>query len=79
MIPGTGYGLPQPDERQVLAGEADRRMAQWMRQGDALRAEARLWLPPARRAALEGAEGNIALLGERLRLLHLEQGGLQLH
>lgn len=79
MLPATGYGLPQSDERQFLAGEADRRMAQWMRQGDALRAEARLWLPAPRRAALEGAEGNIALLGERLRLLHLEQGGIQLH
>jgi hypothetical protein len=78
LLPTGGYGLPQADERQLLAGEADRRVAQWMQQGDALRSQARQWLPPARRATLEGAEGNIDLLGERLRQLHQEQGGITL-
>jgi hypothetical protein len=78
LLPTGGYGLPQAAERQSLAGEADRRVAQWMQQGDALRTQARQWLPPARRATLEGAEGNIDLLGERLRQLHQEQGGITL-
>jgi hypothetical protein len=79
LLPHSGYGLPQADERRFLSGETDRRMRQWMQQGEALRAEARAWLPPARRSALQGAEENIALLGERLRLLHREQGGIQLN
>jgi hypothetical protein len=78
LLPVGGYGLPQAIERSFLSGEADRRVAQWVQQGDALRAEALLWLPPERRAALEGARENITLLGDRLRLLHREQGGIQL-
>jgi Domain of unknown function (DUF4105) len=79
LLPDSSYGLPQAKERRLLSGEADRRVAQWLQQGDALRADARQWLPPARRVALEGAEENIALLGERLRLLHQQQGGYRIN
>ncbi len=78
LLPDGGYGLPQEDERRFLSSEGDRLVALLQEQGDALLAEARRWLSADRHAALEGTEDNIALLGERLRLLHREQGGLQL-
>ena len=43
-----------------------------------LRSEARRWLPPERQAALDATEANVDALGEQLRRLHREQGGLQL-
>ena len=79
LLPGSGYGLPQTDERRALELESERYAAQLKRQGAALRADARRWLSPERRLMLEGVEANIALLGERLRRLHREQGGLQLN
>lgn len=78
LLPDGGYGLPQTDERRVLELESERYAAQLQRQGVALRADARRWLSPGRRSMLEGTEANIASLGERLRRLHQEQGGLQL-
>jgi uncharacterized protein DUF4105 len=78
LLPGSGYGLPQTDERRALELESERYAAQLKRQGVALRADARRWLSPERRSMLEGVEANVALLGERLRGLHKEQGGLQL-
>ena len=78
LLPDSGYGLPQADERRALERESARHAAQLKWQGAALRAEARRWLSPGRRAMLEGVEANIAALGERLRRLHREQGGLQL-
>jgi hypothetical protein len=53
--------------------------AQWQQQRTALLARARQWLPESARMALEGTEANIGSLGARLRRLHSEQGGLQLH
>lgn len=73
-----GYGLPSLEERRQLAPEVDRRVAEWMQQEAALNADARRWLPPAQQATLAGTEENIEALGERLRQLHREQGGLQL-
>jgi len=78
LLPDSGYGLPQADERRALERESERYAAQLERQGVALRADARRWLSPGRQAMLEGVEANIAALGERLRRLHKEQGGLQL-
>ena len=78
LLPNTGYGLPQADERRHLELEGERYAAQLKQQGSALRADARRWLSPGRRAVLDGTEANIVLLGERLRRLHKEQGGLQL-
>jgi hypothetical protein len=78
LLPEGGYGLPQADEREALQQAGGRYAAQLQRQRTALRANARQWLSPERRAMLEGTENNIAVLGERLRRLHKEQGGMQL-
>jgi hypothetical protein len=78
LLPDTGYGLPQFAEREVLTQETNRQAAQWRQQSVWLRSEARRWMPPERRAALEATEVNVDALGERLRRLHREQGGLEL-
>jgi hypothetical protein len=78
LLPDTGYGLPQFDERATLAQESDRRAAQWRQQSGWLRSEARRWLSEERQAALDGTEANVDALGEQLRRLHREQGGLEL-
>lgn len=78
LLPDGGYGLPQAEEREALLEAGGRYAAQLKQQGTALRANARQWLSPEQRAALEGTESNIAALGERLRRLHKEQGGIQL-
>lgn len=78
LLPESGYGVPQLDERKAIGLEGERYAAELKQQGVALRAEARRWLSPQRRSMLEGTEDNVSLLGERLRRLQKEQGGLQL-
>src|SRR5690606_14022501 len=78
LLPDGGYGLPQRDERHVLQESAAEHVARWQRDGEQLQRLARQWLSPAQRAALEGGEANLALLGERLRMLHQQQDGLRL-
>lgn len=74
----AGYGLPQRLERETLAAEASALATRWRRVSTRLAAEARAGLPPARREALLATEDNVARLGERLRRLHRESGGLDL-
>jgi hypothetical protein len=78
LLPGTGYGLPQVEERELLAQESSQELAEWRQQSDQLRSEARRWLSPQRQVALDATEANVDALGEQLRRLHREQGGLQL-
>lgn len=78
LLQGEGYGLPMEEERRLLSGEASQRVAQWREREAALNADVRRWLPAARKVALEETEDNLVLLGEQLRRLHREQGGLQL-
>ena len=78
LLPDSGYGLPQADERKTIGREGERYAAELKQRGGVLRADARRWLSPGSRSMLEGTEANVALLGERLRRLHKEQGGLQL-
>ena len=78
LLPQSGYGLPQADEREAIANEGSRQATQWQQRGERLRIEARRWLSPQRRAALKATEANIDFLGQRLRRLHHQQGGLQL-
>ena len=78
LLPRTGYGLPQDEERTALAQESGRYASQLQQQGDRLRAEARQWLSPQRQATLLAGEANIDLLGRRLRQMHRQQGGLLL-
>jgi len=74
----SGYGLPQRAERDALAADAQLRAAQLREQDRRLHDEARALLTPQRRARLASIDDNLALLGERLRRLHHEGGGLQL-
>ena len=46
LLPDTGYGLPQFEERKMLTQESNRQAAQWRQQHDWLRSEARKMLPP---------------------------------
>ena len=78
LLPDAGYGLPQFEEREALTQESNRHAAQWRQQSGLLRSEARRWLPPQRQVALNATEANVDALGEQLRRLHREQGGLQL-
>ncbi len=78
LLPATGYGLPQPDERAALAQEGDRLTAEWRAQSAWLHGEARRWLSPERRAAVDATEVNVSTLGEQLRRLHQESGGFQI-
>lgn len=75
---GSGYGLPQ-QERDALEEKAKalsvRVGGEWTR----LRQAALMALPAAQQNAMRGIEANLAALGERLRRLNREQGGLELH
>ena len=78
LLPDTGYGLPQADERASLTRDIGQRAAQWRQRSDHLHAEARRLLPPQRQSALAATQANIDVLGLQLRRLNREQGGLQL-
>jgi hypothetical protein len=78
LLPDGGYGLPQFEEREALTQESMRQASEWRQRSGWLRSEARRWLPPERRVALDGTEANVDVLGRQLRRLHREQGGLQL-
>lgn len=78
LLPATGYGLPQADERDALAEAAAPHLARLREGGQRLHELARGWLSPDRRAALEDGEANLVLLGDRLRDLHRAEGGLRL-
>ena len=79
LLPDTGYGLPQGEERETLTQESNRQAAEWRQQNGLLRSEARRWLPPQQQVALNATEANVEALGRQLRRLNDEQGGLQLH
>lgn len=78
LLPARGYGLPLPDELDEVVREAGPRVRRLLQEEAALQAEAFRWLSPGRQAALAGTEQNVALLADRMRRLHREQGGLQL-
>jgi hypothetical protein len=78
LLPDAGYGLPQSEERAALAQEGNRQAALWRQQRGELLSAARAWLPPQRQAALDATEANVEALGQRLRHLHEEQGGIPL-
>ena len=79
LLPDTGYGQPQVDEREALTQEGNRLASQWREQTDWLRNEARQWMSAESLAALDATEANVHALGEQLRRLNEEQGGIQLH
>lgn len=78
LLPATGYGLPQYEERETLLREGRRYAAQRHATNDRLQRQARQWLSPQQRGALETTEANLDILSQRLRELHRQQGGLLL-
>jgi hypothetical protein len=78
LLPGGGYGQPQADEREALLREGGALAARWRERSGWLQVEAAQWLSPERRAALAAAGANVDALGERLRRLNEEQGGIRL-
>ena len=79
LLPGTGYGQPQTEEREALTQEGDRLAASWRKQGDWLKSEARRWLSLHRQEALDATEANLEQRGLHLRRLHESQGGVQIY
>jgi len=74
----SGYGLPQPGEWRSLEERSSERQRHLRSLSDALEAEVRGLLDPARIAEIEASEANLAALGAHLRRLHERSGGLQL-
>ncbi|MFC5568757.1 DUF4105 domain-containing protein [Lysobacter yangpyeongensis] len=73
-----GYGLPQRDELDAVSRRSGDLAAQSKQEREALFAQARRWLPPQTQAMLADTEANLRQLGDRLRQLHREQGGVGL-
>ena len=67
LLDGDGYGLPQVDELARLAVAVEEDDARLRQLEEALRREARAWLPDSLRARLDAVEANLALLGDHLR------------
>ena len=78
LLDGQGYGLPQASEWQRLERESSQRQAHLAQLSDELDQEVRQLLGAERRRELEAIEGNLTQIGERVRRLHRESGGLQL-
>lgn len=73
-----GYGLPQPAERRRLEARSRERQQQLHHLAGELDEELRRLLEPERRVEIEGGERNLRAIGERLRRLHREAGGVPL-
>ena len=78
LLDGSGYGIPQADERAALEARSATLRADLQSMRAALEQGAREWMGPQRRERLDGIAANSELLGKRLRALHAEQGGLRL-
>ncbi|TLX21208.1 DUF4105 domain-containing protein [Thermomonas fusca] len=74
---GEGYGLPQ-GERGPLQARAMRLSTQVNGEWARLRQLVQAALPQAQQHELQAIDDNLAVLGERLRRLNREQGGLEL-
>lgn len=74
----NGYGLPQPAEWRELNALTEERHRYLRQLSDNLDQDLRQLLLPQRRDELNAVETNLARLGERVRSLHRESGGLQL-
>lgn len=76
--PDSGYGLPQQAERQQLNRISQQRHAQLSALTETLDSELLALLSPMRRTQIEQGQANLNSLGEHLRQLHQQSGGLQL-
>ena len=73
-----GYGLPQPGEWARLEQQTADRQQTLRSLSDDLDKDLRELLLPERRRELEDSEANLKLVGEHLRALHQQAGGLKL-
>ncbi len=78
LLADGGYGVPQQEERAAIANRGEQLRAQLQRIRADLETHARQWLDTDERERIDGIAANRDLLGERLRVLHQEAGGLQL-
>ncbi|UNK49496.1 DUF4105 domain-containing protein [Lysobacter sp. S4-A87] len=78
LLEGTGYGLPQAQERAELAIESEQRRAQLRQLRVDVETGARELMAPTQRQLLDGIAANSDLLGQRLRALHAAEGGMRL-
>lgn len=78
LLAGTGYGVPQAQERDALAS----RSADLRDRLRGARAElgrlAREWMTPEQRERMDGLVLNTDLIGQRVRALHASEGGWRL-
>ena len=73
-----GYGIPQAAERDVLENSARQLHDSLLATADTLDSRLRTMLSAEQQQELDSTQHNIKLLGERLRRLHREAGGLVL-
>ena len=73
-----GYGLPQPSEWARLEQQTADRQQTLRNLSDDLDKDLRELLLPERRRELEDSEANLKQVGEHLRALHQQAGGLKL-
>lgn len=73
-----GYGLPQPGEWARLEQQTADRQQTLRTLSDDLDRDLRELLLPERRRELEDSEANLKQVGEHLRALHQQAGGLKL-
>lgn len=78
LLEGSGYGLPQAQERATLAIESEHRRSQLKQLRADVEEGARELMTPPQRALLDGIAANSDLLGKRLRALHAAEGGVRL-
>jgi hypothetical protein len=78
LLPGDGYGLPQPDERVMLQEQGARHARQLRLRTGEMREEGRALLSDERRESLLASEHNLDALGRHLRALHRAQGGVSI-
>ncbi|MEH6388127.1 DUF7844 domain-containing protein [Pseudomonas profundi] len=73
-----GYGLPQPGEWQALRETSGARQRELLDLLESLDQGAQRLLTPEQLTELESARANISQLGDLLRQLHRDAGGLEL-
>ncbi|GAA5081629.1 DUF4105 domain-containing protein [Lysobacter panacisoli] len=73
-----GYGVPQTDERMALVARGDELHAKLQRTRIAVEQGARGWMSAQQRDTIDAIASNRDALGERLRALHAQEGGVRL-
>lgn len=75
LLAGGGYGVPQPSEKAELVARSEELRDELRLVRAEVERLAREWMEPQQRERVDAIASNRDLLGERLRRLHLGQGG----